>query len=106
MVKRKEFKAKTKIEARERSGGFCEAVGILYGLTKGKRCNADLNKGCEFDHIVRCETAKDGDNTLENCAAVCIPCHRKKTSFYDVPQAAKTKRMRNKATGITRPKGE
>lgn len=104
MATRSEFTKPTKRHALKRSGFKCEATGILYGLKKGQRCNSELGKGIEYDHIVR--AADGGDNSLSNCAAVCIPCHRTKTSKFDVPQAAKTKRMSDKANGISRSKGK
>lgn len=101
---RAEFTKKTKRLALDRSGGHCEAVGILYGLQKRKRCNLPLEFGVEFDHAVR--AADGGDNSLKNCKAVCIKCHAFKTRKVDIPQAAKTKRMSDKDKGIDRPKGK
>lgn len=95
---RKEFTKKTMREALARSGKRCEAVGAMYGLETGCRCNADLSKGVEFDHIVLDANSKD--NSLENCAAVCIKCHRWKTANHDIPMAAHTVRMQDKANGI------
>ena len=95
---RKEFTKKTMRLALTRSGKLCEAVGTMYGLEPGCRCNADLGKGVEFDHIVLDANSKD--NSLENCAAVCIPCHRRKTAKHDIPMAAKTVRQQDKARGI------
>lgn len=101
---RKEFTKKTKRLALERSSGKCEAVGVLYGLDSGKRCNGDLGKGVEFDHVLR--ASDGGDNDLENCLAVCKQCHAHKTRTFDTPQAAKTKRMSDKARGVSKPTGQ
>lgn len=95
---RKEFTKKTMRLALTRSGKLCEAVGPMYGLEPGCRCNADLGKGVEFDHIVLDANSKD--NSLENCAAVCIKCHKWKTANHDIPMAAKTVRQQDKARGI------
>jgi hypothetical protein len=95
---RREFTKKTMREALSRSGLKCEAIGAMYGLDAGKRCNGDLGKGVEFDHIVLDANSKD--NSLENCAAVCIRCHRHKTAKHDIPMAAKTVRMQDKARHI------
>lgn len=95
---RAEFSKQTKREALKRSGLFCEAVGPMYGLSAVQRCNAPLGYGVEFDHIVLDANSKD--NSLENCAAVCIKCHRWKSAHHDTPMAAKTVRMRDKASGI------
>lgn len=99
---RAEFSTKTKREAFKRSEQKCEAVGAWYGLEDGKRCNADLSYGVEFDHLVLDANSKD--NSLANCRAVCIPCHRFKTQKHDVPLAAKTKRQAD-MRHITKPKG-
>lgn len=95
---RNEFSKKTKREALERSQMRCEAIGAWYGLEAGLRCSLPLSYGVEFDHIIL--DANSHDNSLENCAAVCIKCHRYKTAKHDVPAAAKTVRMSDKAKGI------
>ncbi len=73
----------------------------MYGLDPGRRCTADLGYGVEFDHVVLHANSKD--NSLENCAAVCLPCHRFKTRHHDTPLAAKTLRQQDKARGIKKP---
>lgn len=95
---RANFTKPVKREALKRSGGLCEATGGWYGLEPGKRCNAPLSYGVEFDHIILDANSKD--NSLDNCAAVCIACHKHKTAKIDVPTAAKTVRQRDKALGI------
>ena len=98
MGTRREFTKKTQREALKRSGMKCEAVGAMYGLEAGKRCDADLAYGVEFDHIVLDANSKD--NSLDNCAAVCIKCHRWKTANHDIPMAAKTVRQQDRALGV------
>lgn len=96
---RAEFGKPVKRAAMHRSGGLCEAVGTVYGLEPGKRCNSPLSHGVEFDHYpVR--AADGGEATLENCAAVCPTCHRFKTTKFDTPMAAKGKRISDKHQGI------
>ena len=98
---RSEFSKATKRAAHERSEGRCEAIGVWYGLPPKTRCNVTLaGSGVEYDHIIR--AADGGDNSLENCAAVCTKCHTEKTRKFDIPQAAKTKRMSDKDKGIRR----
>lgn len=97
-MSRREFTKTTKRAALKRSGLFCEAIGAMYNLPAGQRCNAPLSAGVEYDHIVLDANSKD--NSLENCAAVCPKCHRWKTSHHDTPMAAKTVRMQDKARGI------
>ena len=101
MANRREFSKKTQREALKRSGMTCEAIGAMYGLEPGTRCKTDLAYGVEFDHIVLDANSKD--NSLENCAAVCIKCHRWKTANHDIPMAAKTVRMEDRAKGIKKP---
>lgn len=99
-MRRAEFTKSVKREALKRSGGKCEAVGDWYGLGTGKRCNAPLSHGVEFDHVIL--EVNSHDNSLENCLAVCPSCHRYKTTKYDIPLAAKTVRQRDKHAGIRR----
>jgi hypothetical protein len=101
---RREFTKATKRAALARSEGRCEAVGAWYNLAPGCRCNAPLAAGVEFDHIDLDANSKD--NSLENCAAICIPCHRFKTAKIDTPKAAKTLRQQDKDRGIKRPAGK
>lgn len=88
-MSRREFSTATRKAALKRSGGVCEAVGDWYGLPAGKRCCNRLSYGVEYDHLIL--VANSGDASLENCRAVCIPCHRHKTTTLDIPTAAKTR---------------
>jgi hypothetical protein len=99
-MSRREFTKQTRRDALKRSGLLCEAVGAMYGLPTGQRCNAPLSHGIEYDHIVLDANSKD--NSLSNCACVCIKCHRWKTAKHDTPMAAKTVRMQDKERGIRR----
>lgn len=101
-MNRREFAKQTKRDALKRSGGKCEAIGGMYGLALG-RCNAPLAYGVEFDHVILDANSKD--NSLENCAAVCIKCHKWKTAKHDTPLAAKTVRQQDKNDGIEKPRG-
>lgn len=97
---RHNFSAKVKRQARERSGGHCEAVGAVYGLRPGHRCNASLDgKPVEIDHYPIPAT-DEGSDVLENAVACCVDCHRFKTSTYDVPMQAKGKRVSDRHLGI------
>lgn len=93
-MSRAEFQKETKRLALKRAAKHCEAVGEWYGLSAGQRCSAPLAYGVEFDHILL--AANGGDNSLENCAAVCKRCHGWKTAKHDTPLAAKTVRQRDK----------
>ncbi|HLO78157.1 MAG TPA: HNH endonuclease signature motif containing protein [Magnetospirillum sp.] len=94
----RDFSKPVKRAALERAGNRCEAVGPLYGLPEGVRCNADLGYGFDFDHVDL--WANSRDSSLDNVACVCRTCHRHKTARHDVPKAAKTVRQRDKANGI------
>jgi 5-methylcytosine-specific restriction endonuclease McrA len=98
-MSRHEFSKPIRREALRRSGGLCEAIGAVYGLEPGHRCNAPLSHGVEFDHYPVPAT-DPGSDTLDNCVACCKTCHRHKTSTYDVPMQAKGKRVRDKHNGI------
>jgi len=75
----------------------------MYGLPLGMRCFANLGYGVEFDHIILDANSKD--NSLENCAAVCVKCHKWKSAKHDTPLAAKTQRQQDKASGIRKASG-
>lgn len=92
------FSKPVKREALARSGLRCEATGPIYGWPDGKRCEADLGYGVEFDHIVL--WANSRDSSADNCLCVCPRCHKFKTSKHDTPRAAKTVRQRDKHKGI------
>lgn len=103
-MSRLEFTKPIKRAALARSGALCEASGIFYGLAPDTRCNAPLSYGVEFDHVLA--ASNGGDNSLENCAAVCLKCHRFKTAKFDTPRAAKALRQSDKHFGIrTKPIG-
>ncbi len=77
---RREFPAKVRAAAFERSGGCCE------------RCTAKLMPGrFAYDHIIA--DSIGGEPTLDNCAVLCSGCHSEKTAKLDAPRAAKTKRQ-------------
>ncbi len=99
---RAEFSKQTRRDAKDRANGFCEATGTFYGLEPGKRCNGQLSKGHEFDHVLA--ASNGGDASLSNCLCVCLICHAHKTRHFDTPRAAKIVRQRDKNDGITKPK--
>lgn len=97
---RHNFSAKVKKAAKERSGGFCEAVGSVYGLEPGQRCNAPLTgKRVEIDHYPIPAT-DEGSDVLSNAVACCTSCHGFKTANYDIPMQAKGKRIALRHEGI------
>lgn len=88
-----EFSQKTRLAVWDRCGGHCERCGRkIVGKLKP-----------EYDHIV--PKNRGGDNTLENCACLCNECHDLKTFKPidgDVPQYAKSERIRKRAAGVAR----
>jgi 5-methylcytosine-specific restriction protein A len=62
-----------------RSGGRCECRRSSHGHPFG-RCSATITRyGAEFHHIT--SQAAGGPDTLENCEALCITCHRQTRSY-------------------------
>jgi 5-methylcytosine-specific restriction protein A len=99
---RHEFSKSVKRDALKRSNMLCEAVGEVYGLLPGQRCNAPLSHGVEFDHYPIAATERDSDG-LDNCVACCKTCHGHKTRTFDIPAQAKSKRVSDKHLGIRKP---
>lgn len=90
---RHEFSKATKQAALRRSGGVCEASGVVYGLPAKTRCTRLLSAGVDFDHWPLPAHADNSDG-LENCMVVCRICHKHKTAHFDIPAEAKIKRIR------------
>jgi 5-methylcytosine-specific restriction endonuclease McrA len=100
---RHNFSSAIKRAARKRSGDRCEAIGEVYGLPAGQRCNAVLTgKRVEIDHYPIPAT-DEGSDVLENAVTCCTDCHSHKTTSYDIPMQAKGKRVSDKHLGIRRP---
>ena len=98
---RTEFTRKTKQAALVRAGYRCEGAGTRYGFETGQRCNCSLSLGVQYDHNVPDQLG--GDNSLENCMAICVQCHKFKTR-NDIRQIRESDRQRDKHTGVIRPK--
>ncbi len=100
---RHNFTAKVRRQAVARSGGFCEAIGEVYGLEPGQRCNAPLKgKRVEIDHYPVPAT-DEGSDVLENAVACCVKCHSFKTATYDIPMQASGKRQADRHNGLHKP---
>ncbi|MGR9476963.1 HNH endonuclease [Rhizobium leguminosarum] len=100
---RHEFSRETRREALKRSRNRCEASGLRYGLDEGQRCNCSLSVGVIFDHDVPDQLG--GNNSLENCRAICITCNKFKTRG-DIRQIRKSDRQRDKASGVIKAAGK
>ncbi|WP_066923084.1 HNH endonuclease signature motif containing protein [Methylobacterium sp. CCH5-D2] len=93
---RREFTKATQRAAFKRANGQCEGV-----LHTGLRCEAVVEPGrVEFDHVI--PDALGGDNSLENCAALCRLCHRAKTT-KDQGRIAKADRQSDRHIGVKDP---
>ncbi|WP_024338010.1 HNH endonuclease [Bradyrhizobium japonicum] len=93
-MSRREFSKEVKRQALKRAAGQCEAEG----------CGALFGVKFHFDHVIA--DGLGGEPTLENCAVLCHVCHGEKTRKHDVPRIAKMKRIRDKHSGITAPRGK
>jgi hypothetical protein len=102
-MNRAEFTKPTRRLALKRAAGRCEASGSMFGLDPGQRCCIPLANGVRFEHVN--PDANSKDNSIENCAAVCIRCWRYKTDHYDKPLVAKTLRQQDKDNGIRNSRG-
>lgn len=89
---RNEFSKATKLEAFDRSRGFCEAC--LQSLS---------GRSPEYDHII--PDYLGGSNELDNCQVLCPKCHRQKTSDEDRPRIDKSRRIIEKRAGVRTKKG-
>ena len=88
---RKEFSAKTKLQAFETAHGFCTC------------CTAKLYPGkIRYNH--RITDFDGGENTLANCEVLCLACDSVQTYGKDLPAIAKTKRIIRKHAGIAKPR--
>jgi 5-methylcytosine-specific restriction endonuclease McrA len=61
-----------------RAGGKCECTRLNCGHSG--RCNAALTANNWHAHH-RTAVVVGGADTLSNCEALCIPCHRKTASY-------------------------
>ncbi len=72
------FSEQTKAQAWGRAGGRCECTRMGCGHVG--RCNAHLVAyGWDAHHVVSLDAG--GADTLANCEALCLACHRKTRSY-------------------------
>ena len=87
---RREFPARVKIAAWERSHGHCESC-------TRKLFPGDIN----YDHDN--PDGLTGEPTLDNCKVLCRACHSLKTKD-DVSRISKAKRVEKRHRGIRKPR--
>jgi 5-methylcytosine-specific restriction protein A len=87
---RREFTTRTKALAFQRSNGRCE------------QCGSRLEPGrIAYDHVI--PDGLTGDTGLDNCAVLCVDCHKQKTRG-DVGRIAKAKRQHARHIGAKQSK--
>jgi 5-methylcytosine-specific restriction enzyme A len=86
---RREFSAKIKAAAFQRSGGLCEGCGLRLWVGKFR-----------YDHVL--PDALGGEPTLENCRVQCLACDTPKTAD-DVRRIRKADRQKRAHIGAKAP---
>lgn len=92
-MSRREFSKIVRRDAFARAEGKCEVPWCCAKLTIGK---------FHYDHVI--PDALGGEPILENCAVICVACHKDKTRRHDVRLIAKTKRIQDRQKGIKKPR--
>lgn len=96
-MSRREFPAKVKRAAWQRSGGRCEVGRVAHMPHVG--CGRELYIGdINYDHAD--PDGLTGEPVLENCVVLCRSCHSVKTTTHDVPAIARAKRRERAHIGI------
>lgn len=84
---RREFPDKVKAAAFVRADGSCEGCGARLSVGK-----------FHYDHTIPADLG--GEPILDNCAVLCIVCHKAKTKTLDLPRITKGRRIRKREMGI------
>lgn len=71
------FSQDVKDRAYLRAGGKCKCRRSSHG--RSGRCNASLAREWHAHHIA--SQAAGGSDGVENCEALCIPCHENTRSY-------------------------
>jgi 5-methylcytosine-specific restriction protein A len=74
------FSEETKQAAFRRAGGQCECRRLSCNVHATLRCLTTLAAGRWHAHH-RTAVASGGDDSLSNCEALCIPCHKRTETF-------------------------
>ena len=97
---RREFPARVKLQAYNRSLGVIDGKPHCEVKWDGKRCGKLILGVPEYDHVKA--DGLGGEPTLENCQVACRDCHRRKTHTEDRPIMQKADNQRRAAAGIKR----
>lgn len=74
------FSESVKDDAFKRSGGRCECKRQSHTHHGAGRCNNTITRhGAEYHHVV--SQLAGGADTLANCEALCITCHKLTGSY-------------------------
>jgi 5-methylcytosine-specific restriction endonuclease McrA len=97
---RREFPARIKLAAYQRSLGVIDGKPHCEVVWDGKRCGKLILGLPEYDHVK--PDGLGGEPTLENCQVACGVCHKRKTHTEDRPIMAKADRQKKSGAGIKR----
>jgi 5-methylcytosine-specific restriction protein A len=74
------FSESVKDAAFRRSGGQCECKRTSHSSHWWGRCSTAITRhGAEYHHIISQDAG--GSDGLENCEALCVPCHKATGSY-------------------------
>ncbi len=86
-MSRQEFPIKVRKAAYDRAAGICECgCGVPFGKER-----------VEYDHVIPARLG--GDNSLENCKALRLSCHKAKTRS-DLKSISKVRRAEKQQRGF------
>ena len=91
MSERQEFTKQIKAEAFLQAKGRCVRCGSL--LRPGR---------FRYNHQIPCELG--GQGTLDNCEVLCLGCDGEQTYKKDIPAIAKSRRIRIRRAGVSKPR--
>ena len=73
------FSESTKDAAFKRSQGYCECARVSHAHWLGRCATAITRHSAEYHHVVSQDAY--GSDGLENCEALCVPCHKATGSY-------------------------
>jgi 5-methylcytosine-specific restriction endonuclease McrA len=73
------FSEEVKVLALRRAGWVCECTRLHLNHLGGRCRSVLFQSTVQFHHVTA--DAKGGADTLSNCEALCIPCHKQTDSY-------------------------